>query len=150
MMRFHNILLMTSLVACVGIADATDRYRSSSNDASATRVSETCRDCGTVERIEPVDARRHRRGNTVLRAVGGALGDIALDHINDDVATVADAARDAATEDSDADEDDGQDYDITVRMNDGRRRVIRQHELPDRIREGTRVRVSGDRIVVAR
>ncbi len=63
---------------------------------------------------------------------------------------VADAARDAATEDSEADDDDGQDYDITVRMNDGRRRVIRQHELPNHIREGARVRVSGDRIVVAR
>lgn len=150
MTRFHNILLMTSLVACVGVADAAERYRPSPNDASATRASETCRDCGIVERIEPIDARRHRRGKSVLRAVGGALGDIALDRINDDVATVADAARDAATEDSDVDEDDGQDYDITIRMNDGPRRVIRQNELPDRIREGARVRVSGDRIVVAR
>ncbi|MGO4779700.1 hypothetical protein AB4084_29925, partial [Lysobacter sp. 2RAB21] len=77
-----------------------------------------------------------------------ALGDVALGHIDSDVATVASAARDAASDEDDDDRDDerARGYDITVRMDDGRRMQLRQDERSERLREGDRVRVRAGRL----
>jgi outer membrane lipoprotein SlyB len=83
-----------------------------------------------------------------MHAVGNALGDVALGHIDSDLATVAGAARDAASGDDDEDRDDARarGYDITVHMDDGRRIQLRQAERNERLREGDRVRVHAGRL----
>ncbi|MBT2746559.1 MULTISPECIES: hypothetical protein [unclassified Lysobacter] len=141
-MRVSSVLLLLCLSASAGLAGAANR-------SAASRDSDdyaSCRDCGTVARIEPVA--RRQRGNAVMHAVGNALGDVALSHIDSDVATVAGAARDAASDDDDEDRDDerARGYDITVRMDDGRRVQLRQDEVSERLREGGRVRMRAGRL----
>ncbi|MFD1295597.1 hypothetical protein ACFQ4Q_02990 [Lysobacter gummosus] len=140
-MRVSTVLLLLCLSASAGLAGAANRS-AASRDADHYA---SCRDCGTVARIEP--AARRQRSNAVMHAVGNALGDVALGHIDSDVATVAGAARDAASDD-DEDRDDARarGYDITVRMDDGRRIQLRQDERHERLREGDRVRVRAGRL----
>lgn len=142
-MRLPSVLLLLCLSASAGLADAGERLASNRVERSS------CRDCGTIARIEPTA--RRPRGNAVMRAVGNALGDVALDHIDSDVATVADAARDAASDDDDDRYDERErGYDITVRMDDGSRARLQQSELRDDLREGDRVRVRGGRVSAIR
>jgi outer membrane lipoprotein SlyB len=138
-MRLSSVLLLLCLSASAGIVGAADRSAANRDTTSS------CRDCGTVARIEP--AARRQRGNAVMHAVGNALGDVALGHIDSDVATVAGAARDAASDDDDdRDDERARGYEITVRMDDGRRVLLQQDERSDRLREGDRVRVRGGRL----
>ncbi|MGO1068191.1 hypothetical protein [Lysobacter sp. CA199] len=145
-MRLLSFMLLLCLSASVGIAGAAER----SGTSRAAAAHSTCHDCGTVARIEPA---RRQRGKAVMRAVGNALGDVALGHIDSDVATVAGAARDAASDDDDdqdRDDERARGYEITVRMDDGRRVLLRQDELPERLREGARVRVRGGELSLVR
>ncbi|WP_242112406.1 hypothetical protein [Luteimonas aquatica] len=135
-MRISTLLLASALIVAAHCADAAERARPV-RDAAVS-----CRDCGTVVRIES----QRRRGKAVLRAVGGALGDVALGHIDSDVATVAGAARDAATDDGDDEREDTRGYDIAVRMDDGRYLTLRQEDPPEALRKGARVRVHGRRL----
>jgi outer membrane lipoprotein SlyB len=100
------------------------------------RVAPSCQDCGRVERIEsvqvPAAARRTARSGAVL---GGIVGGVITGPAKP-ASTAAPVMQRVSQ--------------IAVRMDDGRRLVLRQNVISPDLRPGSRVRVTGGRVVLLR
>jgi outer membrane lipoprotein SlyB len=106
-----------------------------------------CYDCGTVERVERVygEGRASGGGAVLGGIVGGVLGSQVGSGSGRDAATVAGAiAGGVAGHNVEQNRNAASQYELFVRMDDGRRIVVRQRDL-DGIREGAYVRVNGNR-----
>lgn len=147
---------MTATVALAGCASTSPNYGSGygggyNNPAPANRY---CADCGIVERIDVVSgAAAPSRTGAVL---GGIVGAVAGRQISDrtggsegnkNVSTVAGAVAGAAAGNAIQNRNNGESYNVTVRMDDGRRVTINQRDLGG-IRENTYVRVQNGRVVL--
>jgi len=116
---------------------------------------ERCYDCGTIESISRV---QNARANTGTGAVlGGVLGAIVGNQLADDssrgrrnTATVAGAAAGALAGNAIENRANAESFDITVRMDDGRRLTLNMTRLPEGIRSGAYVRYDGRRLVPLR
>lgn len=114
-----------------------------------------CYDCGTVETIVRVyGARDNTRTGAV---VGGVLGAIVGRELADDdsrgrrnTATVAGAAAGALAGNAIENKVNEETFDVTVRMDDGRRLTVNMNSLPNGVRTGAYVRYDGRRLQALR
>ncbi len=148
---------LTATVALAGCASTSPGYGGSGhgggyNSAPASRY---CADCGIVERIDMVASARSAPPATGV-VLGGIVGAVAGRQIsgrtggsegNKNVSTVAGAVAGAAAGKAIQNRTTGDTYNITVRMDDGRRVTISQHDLGG-IRENTYVRIHNGRVVL--
>lgn len=109
-----------------------------------------CNTCGTVERIETVfGARENTHTGAVL---GGIVGGIAGNQVGKGdgkkAATVAGVVAGAAAGNAIDKRANAQTYDITIRMDDGRRVVFNRNSLGASLRVGAYVHVDGNRLEV--
>lgn len=114
-----------------------------------------CADCGIVERIDTIPSGRSAPSATGA-VLGGIVGAVAGRTISDstggsegnkNVSTVAGAVAGAAAGNAIQNRTTGDTYNITVRMDDGRRLTINQHDLGG-IRVNTYVRVQNGKVVL--
>ncbi len=147
---------LTATLALAGCASTSpgnsSGYGGGSNTAPANRY---CADCGIVERIDVVPSGRSAPSATGA-VLGGIVGAVAGRQISDrtggsegnkNVATVAGAVAGAAAGNAIQNRTPGDTYNITVRMDDGRRVTINQHDLGG-VRENTYVRIQNGRVVI--
>ncbi|HAI60236.1 MAG TPA: peptidoglycan-associated outer membrane lipoprotein precursor [Xanthomonadaceae bacterium] len=114
-----------------------------------------CFDCGTVEHIVRVmNGRDNSRTGAVL---GGVLGGIVGREIADDrsrgrqnTATVAGAVAGAVAGNAIENRMNEETFDVTVRMDDGRRVTVNVTRLPAGVGTGAYVRLDGRRIIPLR
>ncbi|MBD9436194.1 glycine zipper 2TM domain-containing protein [Pseudoxanthomonas sp. PXM03] len=151
------VIGLTATVALAGCASTSPGYGSGygggySNTAPANRY---CADCGIVERIDVVSSGRSAPSATGA-VLGGIVGAVAGRQISDrtggsegnkNVSTVAGAVAGAAAGNAIQNRTTGETYNVTVRMDDGRRVTISQRDLGG-IRENTYVRVQNGRVVL--
>jgi len=105
-----------------------------------------CQECGVVERIEQYSGERRAGGGGAVAGaiIGGVLGNQVGSGSGRKAATAAGAiAGGVAGHQIEKNVNSGSRYDLFVRMDDGRRIVLTQRDLRG-IREGSRIRVSGD------
>ncbi len=114
-----------------------------------------CADCGIVESIRVVPAGRTAPAATGA-ILGGIVGAVVGREISDqtggskgnkNVSTVAGAAAGAAAGNAIQNRTTGESYDIVVRLDDGRRVTVNQHDLGG-VRENTYVRIQNNRVVL--
>lgn len=143
---------LTAAVALVGCASTSPNYGSGYNAPANSRY---CADCGIVERIDVVPSGRSAPSATGA-VLGGIVGAVAGREIsqqtggsdgNKNVSTVAGAAAGAMAGNAIQKRTTGDTYNITVRMDDGRRLTINQRDLAG-VRENTYVRVQNGRVVI--
>lgn len=138
-----------SLVACVLALSAcatSNHYRPGYGTAPGGYA--YCQNCGVVDRIEVFyGERRADGGGAVVGAIiGGVLGNQVGGGRGRDAATVAGAiAGGVAGHQIEKNARGAPRYDLFLTMDDGRRIVMTQRDL-NGIREGARVRVSGNRV----
>ncbi|KRA42905.1 glycine zipper 2TM domain-containing protein [Pseudoxanthomonas sp. Root630] len=150
------VIGLTATVALAGCASTSPGYGNSGYgggyNAPASRY---CADCGIVERIDVVSSGRSAPSATGA-VLGGIVGAVAGRQISDrtggsdgnkNVSTVAGAVAGAAAGNAIQKRTTGDTYNVTVRMDDGRRVTISQHDLGG-IRENTYVRVQNGRVVL--
>lgn len=111
-----------------------------------------CYDCGRVENIETVyGARENTRTGAVLGGiVGGVVGNQVGSGDGKKAATVAGVVAGAVAGNAIENKRNEQTFNITVRMDDGRRVVINQNTYSENLRVGSAVRVTGNRVVLLR
>lgn len=105
-----------------------------------------CQDCGVVERIEQFHGERRASGGGAVAGaiIGGVLGNQVGSGSGRKAATAAGAiAGGVAGHQIEKNVNASAQYDLFVRMDDGRRIVVTQRDLRG-IREGSRVRVNGN------
>ncbi len=128
-------------------------YNNGGSYSSPSRTS--CAECGIVERIDTIPSGRSAPSATgaVLGGIVGAVAGRAISNStggsegNKNVSTVAGAVAGAAAGNAIQNRTTGDTYNITVRMDDGRRLTINQHDLGG-IRENTYVRVQNGKVVL--
>ncbi len=111
-----------------------------------------CYDCGRVERIEVAYGARDNTGTGAVLGgiVGGVLGNQVGKGDGRKAATVAGVVGGAVAGNAIEKNRSGQIYNITVRMDDGRRLVLSQNTISDDLRNGSPVRVINGRVVPLR
>lgn len=151
------VIGLTATVALAGCASTSPGYGSSGYGSGgySAPASRYCADCGIVERIDVVSSGRSAPSATGA-VLGGIVGAVAGRQISDrtggsegnkNVSTVAGAVAGAAAGNAIQKRTTGDTYNVTVRMDDGRRVTINQHDLGG-IRENTYVRVQNGRVVL--
>ncbi len=142
--RIASVLLVTLVL---GACASGGGYQRGYGYGTAPGGYAYCRDCGVVDRIEVFyGERRAGGGGAVVGAIiGGVLGSQVGSGHGRDAATVAGAvAGGVAGHQIEKNANAAPRYDLFVTMDDGRKIVVTQRDLYD-IREGSRVRVSGNR-----
>ena len=147
-----GLIALATLAAC-STQPTARRYTSYAPPAYAAPA--RCDDCGTVEAIVRV---RNARPNTGTGAVlGGVLGAIVGRELADDsskgrrnTATVAGAAAGALAGNAIENRMNEESFDVTVRMDDGRRVTFNVTSLPAGVHTGAYVRYNGRRLVPLR
>ena len=152
----HKLILIAilggALVACASTAPPPRVYSGQAYPSAPAR----CYDCGVVERIEEVyGARENSRTGAVLGGVIGAVvgRELAGDETssrNKNAGTAAGAVAGAIAGNAIENRANEKTWDITVRMDDGRRVVINRNLLGNGIRVGAYVRVEGNRLIPLR
>jgi outer membrane lipoprotein SlyB len=150
------LALPVLLAACVSPQPQVARYPQYA-PPSDSRYAEPqrCTDCGTVESII---RRENARPNTRTGAVlGGLVGAIVGHELADGgsrdgriAATAAGAVAGAVAGNAIEDKANRESFDITVRMDDGRRLTLNLTRLPLGIHEGVPVRYDGRRLIPLR
>lgn len=157
MSRIRPAVILGLLAALVLSACSTQPTTRRYADYQEPRYSEParCDDCGTVVSIIRVE---NGRTNTRTGAVlGGVLGAIVGRELADDsssgrrnTATVAGAVGGAVAGNAIENSANAETFDVTVRMDDGRRITLNVTRLPDGVRTGAYVRYDGRRLVPLR
>lgn len=146
-------LLASALLSACSTQPNTRRY--AQYESAPYAAPQRCYDCGTVETIIRVE---NGRENTRTGAVvGGVLGAIVGREIADDssrgrrnTATVAGAAAGAMAGNAIENRMNAETFDVTVRMDDGRRLTLNMRSLPAGLRTGAYVRYDGRGLVPLR
>lgn len=151
-------LSITAIAMLAGCASTSSGYGSSYGSQgsypSASSNTSYCADCGIVENIRTVAGSGTPSATGAI--LGGIVGAVAGREIsqqtggsdgNKNVSTVAGAAAGAVAGNAIQQRTTGDTYDITVRMDDGRRITINQRDLGG-IRENTYVRVQNGKVVL--
>ena len=146
-------LLAAALLSACSTQPTTRRY--AQYEPAPYSEPQRCYDCGTVETIIRVE---NARANTRTGAVvGGVLGAIVGRELADDsskgrrnTATVAGAAAGAVAGNAIENRMNAESFDVTVRMDDGRRLTLNLTSLPAGLRTGAYVRYDGRRLLPLR
>ncbi|KRG68840.1 glycine zipper 2TM domain-containing protein [Pseudoxanthomonas dokdonensis] len=149
---------ITAIATLAGCASTSPGYGSSYGSQgsypSSSSSSAYCADCGIVEDIRTVPGSGTPSATGAI--LGGIVGAVAGREIsqqtggsdgNKNISTVAGAAAGAVAGNAIQKRTTGDTYDITVRMDDGRRITVNQHDLGG-IRENTYVRVQNGKVVL--
>lgn len=156
-LRMFAIGAVASL-ALAGCATSSPGYGGGGYNSGGYRPAPSnnyCADCGIVERIDVVSS-GHSAPSATGAVLGGIVGAVAGRQIsehtggskgNKNIATVAGAAAGAMAGNAIQNRTTGDSYNITVRMDDGRRLTFSQHDLGG-IRENTYVRIQNGRVVL--
>jgi outer membrane lipoprotein SlyB len=155
--RLATVLAVPLLLsACVSPQPQVARYPQYQPPRDAyAETSRYCDTCGTVERIEP---RYNARPNTGSGAVlGGIVGAIVGHELADGgsrdgriAATAAGAAAGAVAGNAIENKANRESFDVTLRMDDGRRLTLNLTRLPAGVREGSYVRYAGRQLTLLR
>lgn len=144
-----RIGLLVLLASLLGACASGPRYADQGGYGYGQGYAQSCRDCGTVERIVRISGdRRASGGGAVAGAViGGILGSQIGSGSGRDAATVAGAvAGGVAGHQVEKDVRGAPRYEVTVRMNDGRRLLFTQKDHHG-LREGDYVISRGKTVV---
>jgi outer membrane lipoprotein SlyB len=148
-------IVVTALAGCATSPGYGGGSYGGGGYSSAPAPSRYCADCGIVERIEVVPSGRSAPSATGA-ILGGIVGAVAGREIsqqtggsdgNKNVSTAAGAVAGAVAGNAIQKRTTGDTYNLTVRMDDGRRVVINQHDLGG-IRENTYVRIQNGKVVL--
>lgn len=147
------VALTLTATACTTTAPRNAGY--GYDDRQGYSQSQRCYDCGTIERIETVyGTRSNNRTGAVL---GGVIGAVAAREVpthgsqgNKNTATVAGAVVGALAGNAIQNKVNEESFEIHVRMDDGRRLIVNRNSLGNDIREGSYVRVEGNRLIPLR
>jgi outer membrane lipoprotein SlyB len=133
-------LLAASLAACASNAGG-------SRVVSSAPYSTSCYDCGTVERVTPVQTTGTSSGGGAVLGgiVGGVVGSQVGDGDGKKAATVAGVVGGAVAGNAIEKNMAKTGYEVTVRMDDGRRLTVTQPDIDAGLREGSRVRLDDGR-----
>jgi len=127
------------------IALSTFAFLGLSQPAHADNYS-GCQNCGVVKDIESFNEKRSGTGGAVVGGiVGGAVGNQVGKGDGRKVATVAGIVGGAIVGKKIAEKNDKTEYDITVRMDSGKTRVLTQRKIGN-IRVGSRVKVKDGKV----
>ncbi len=144
------VLLSTAVLTACATQPNTRRY--TALDVVPHSQPARCHDCGTVENITRVF---YGRDNTRTGAVlGGVVGAIVGRELADgrssgrrNTATVAGAAAGALAGDAIENRMNEESFDVSMRMDDGRRVTVNVTSLPTGVRLGAYVRFDGRRLL---
>lgn len=131
-------MLAASLAACAS-SPGNSRVVSSGSAPYST----SCYDCGTVERVTAVQTTGTASGGGAVLGgiVGGVVGSQVGDGDGKKAATVAGVVGGAVAGNAIEKNMAKTGYEVTVRMDDGRRLTVTQSSVPSGLREGSRVRL---------
>lgn len=134
--------LAASLSACAS-NPGSSRVVSSSAPYSTNA---NCYDCGTVESVTVVQTTGNASGGGAVLGgiVGGVVGNQIGDGDGQKAATVAGVVGGAVAGNAIEKNMAKQGYQVTVRMDDGRRLTVTQPNLNSGVRAGSRVRLDGN------
>jgi outer membrane lipoprotein SlyB len=146
-LRFPALLatatLAASLAACASSPGYSTRVMSSS---PAAPYSTSCYNCGTVESVTAVQTTGTSSGGGAVLGgiVGGVVGNQIGGGDGKKVATVAGVVGGAVAGNAIEKNMAKTGYEVTVRMDDGRRLTVTQPNVNSGIRAGSRVRLDGN------
>jgi outer membrane lipoprotein SlyB len=134
-----NIRIVTAAILALGLSACTTSGSSYSGN-NGYRNSNTCNDCGVVQRIESYTGeRRNTGGGAVAGAIiGGVLGNQIGSGDGRTAATVVGAVAGGVVGNNIEKNSNQNWYDISVRMSNGSQVVVTQNKL-DGVREGSQV-----------
>jgi outer membrane lipoprotein SlyB len=147
--RFPALLvtatLAASLAACA--SNSGNRYGNDRVVSSPAPYSTNCYDCGTVERVDVVQTTGTASGGGAVLGgiVGGVVGSQVGDGDGKKAATVAGVVGGAVAGNAIEKNMAKQGYQVTVRMDDGRRLTVTQGTVASGLRAGSRVRLDDGR-----
>jgi outer membrane lipoprotein SlyB len=132
--------LAASLAAC---ASNPGNHYGNSNAVAQAPYSTNCYDCGTVERVDVVQTTGTSSGGGAVLGgvVGGVIGSQVGDGDGKKAATVAGVVGGAVAGNAIEKNMAKTGYQVTVRMDDGRRLTVTQGNVPSGLRAGSRVRL---------
>ena len=142
--RLSTLVLASALAASLG-ACASNRggYVSAPSTYSTPVYSTSCYDCGVVESVRPVETTGTSSGTGAV--LGGVVGGIVGSQVGGGdgkkVATVAGVVAGAAAGNAIEKNRTKTSYEVTVRMDDGRRMTVVQGDVSESLRVGSRVRL---------
>lgn len=142
---FNRIVFVAAIALTLGACASSGGYHGNRPYSSPDGYA-YCQQCGVVERIERIYGERRAGGGGAVAGaiVGGVLGNQVGSGSGRKAATVAGAiAGGVAGNQIEKNTNAAPTYDLFVRMDDGRRIVLNQRDLHG-IREGSRIRVSGN------
>jgi outer membrane lipoprotein SlyB len=134
-----------TLAAALGACASSPGYSSSPQVVgSSAPYSANCYDCGTVESINVVNTTGTSSGGGAVLGgiVGGVVGNQVGSGDGKKVATVAGVVGGAVAGNAIEKNMTKQDYQVTVRMDDGRRLTVTQGSVSANLHVGSRVRLS--------
>jgi outer membrane lipoprotein SlyB len=133
-----TVLLAASLAACASNSGSTRVVSSGSAPYSTS-----CYECGTVERVTAVETTGTASGGGAVLGgiVGGVVGSQVGDGDGKKAATVAGVVGGAVAGNAIEKNMAKTGYEVTVRMDDGRRLTVTQANIDSGLREGSRVRL---------
>jgi outer membrane lipoprotein SlyB len=146
-MNIHRIpaLLATATLAASLAACASNPGNSYGNNgmASPAPYSNTCYDCGTVERVDVIQTTGTSSGGGAVLGgvVGGVIGSQVGDGDGKKAVTVAGVVGGAVAGNAIEKNMAKTGYQVTVRMDDGRRLTVTQGNVAGGLRAGSRVRL---------
>ena len=139
--------LAASLAACASGPRGNSYGNSYPPPASQAPYTTGCYDCGTVESVSVVNTSGSSSGTGAVLGgvVGGVIGNQVGDGDGKKVATVAGVVGGAVAGNAIEKNMTKQDYQVTVRMDDGRRLTVTQGTVNANLRSGSRVRLDNGR-----
>jgi outer membrane lipoprotein SlyB len=140
--------LAASLAACA--SNANNGYGSTRVVSGSAPYSTTCYECGTVESVSVINTTGSTTGTGAVLGgiVGGVVGNQVGEGDGKKAATVAGVVGGAVAGNAIEKRMDHQDYQITVRMDDGRRLTVTQGDVSSGLQAGSRVRLDNGRVVL--
>ena len=134
-------VLAASLAAC---ASNPGNHYGNNNVSSQAPYSNNCYDCGTVERVDVVQTTGTSSGGGAVLGgiVGGVVGNQVGDGDGQKAATVAGVVGGAVAGNAIEKNMAKTGYQVTVRMDDGRRLTVTQGSVSANLHIGSRVRLS--------
>lgn len=140
-------LLLAAALAASLAACASNPGNSYGHQGASAPYSTNCYDCGTVESIQVVNTTGTASGTGAVLGgvVGGVIGNQVGGGDGKKAATVAGVVGGAVAGNAIEKNMTKQSYQVTVRMDDGRRLTVTQGTVPSSLRAGSRVRLDNGR-----
>ncbi len=155
-MTSRTMLIAIPVLALSACASSPSYYPRDAYQSPGYSAQVRCYDCGVIERIDKVYGARSNSGTGAVLGgiVGAVIGrELAGDHTssrNKNAGTAAGAVAGAVAGHAMENKANEETWDISIRMDDGRRIIINRNLLGNHVRVGAYVRVEGNRILVLR